>query len=82
MTLQVTTRWKEELIITDEQGRAFTFDCGWGVHPFVAYVPPLLEWKSCVPPWLENRRDEVVDAMKGIGHVVNEGAYPRLVPSP
>jgi len=79
MALTATCRWKEELIITDEEGRAFTFDCGWGVTPLVAYVPPPGEWKTCVPPWLHERRAEVVDAMRAANHVVKDGPYPRLL---
>jgi len=78
MALTATARWKEELVITDEQGRTFTFDCGWGVNPFVAYIPPLAEWQDCVPVWLHAQRAEVVEAMKSAGHVVKEGPYPPL----
>lgn len=81
MTLTASTRWKEELIITDENGRAFTFDCGWGVTPPVAYVPEAAGWAVSVPPWLRERRDEVIVAMKTAGHVVENGPYPRY-PSP
>ena len=68
MALTATTRWKEELIITDEEGRSFTFQCGWGVDPLVAYVPGGDQWERCVPVWLRDRRGEVVEAMKTVNH--------------
>ena len=78
MALTATTRWKEELIITDEQGRSFTFDCGWGVDPLVAYVPSAGQWQDCVPEWLWDRRVEVIEAMKKVNHRVEDGRYPPL----
>jgi hypothetical protein len=78
MALTATPRWKEELIINDERGRTFTFDCGWGLNPPVAYVPPLAEWRRCVPVWLRERRAEVVEAMKTIGHAVKDGPYSPI----
>ena len=76
MALIASPQWKEELIITDESGRAFTFDCGWGVTPPVAYVPAVVDWAKCVPTWLHERRDEAIAAMKLTGHVVKDGPYP------
>jgi hypothetical protein len=76
MTLVASARWKEQLIITDENGCAFTFDCGWGVTPPVAYVPGPAEWAPSVPPWLRDRRSEVIAAMELTGHVVKDGPYP------
>lgn len=82
MTLVATAKWKEELVITDESGRTFGFDCGWGVAPPVAYLPGLAEWARSVPPWLCDRRDEVVAAMRLSGHVVEDGPYPRWSGAP
>jgi hypothetical protein len=79
MALTATPKWKEELIITDEQGREFSFECGWGVTPSVAYIPASPDWTACVPPWLHERRDEVIAAMKSASHVVVDGPYPRFV---
>ncbi len=78
MALIVKTKWKEELYVFDEQGRSFMFDCGWGVDPLVAYVPPVEQWETCVPAWLHGRRDEVIAAMKAVSHRVLDGRYPDL----
>ncbi len=78
MPLSAKAQWKETLIVADGSGRDFAFDCGWGVDPPVAYIPPVVDWPYCVPAWLLNRRDEVVKAMIEAGHVVHEGPYPRL----
>jgi hypothetical protein len=76
MGLNGETRWKEELIVTDEEGRSFCFDCGWGVDPPVAYVPRAQDWNRCVPAWLRDRRDEVIRVMQAQRHVVHEDVYP------
>ncbi|HXU06298.1 MAG TPA: hypothetical protein VN903_35325 [Polyangia bacterium] len=78
MALIAKTKWKEELYIFDEQGRSFMFDCGWGVEPLVAYVPLAEQWTGCVPAWLHDRRDEVIEAMKAVNHRVLDGRYPEL----
>jgi hypothetical protein len=78
MALSATPEWKEQLIVKDEEGRTFTFDCGWGVTPSVAYVPSAADWRRCVPAWLADRRDEVIQAMERTGHVVHEDSYPKL----
>lgn len=78
MGQRATPRWKEEMIVADESGRSFTFDCGWGADPPVAYVPASEDWPACVPVWLNERRAEVVEAMKKTGHVVQDGPYSRL----
>jgi hypothetical protein len=70
------TRWKEEFIITDEAGRSFCFDCGWGADPLVAYLPATKDWNRCVPAWLRERRDEVIKVMRAEHHVVHDGRYP------
>ena len=80
MTLIAKTPWKEVLHIFDEQGRTFIFDCGWGVDPPVAYVPPTEQWRASVPAWLHDRRDEVIAAMKAANHQVINGGYPELRP--
>ena len=76
MGLTAESRWKEELVVSDEAGRAFCFDCGWGADPLVAYVPAAADWCRCVPSWLHHRRDEVIAVMMTLNHVVHEGAYP------
>jgi hypothetical protein len=78
MALIAKTEWKEELYISNEQGRSFRFDCGWGVDPPVAYIPPAEQWTSCVPAWLHARRDEVIQVMKAVNHRVLVGRYPEL----
>lgn len=78
MALHATPQWKEEMIITDEERRSFTFDCGWGADPPVAYVPAEEAWAQCVPEWLAERREEVIVAMRETGHVVKVAVYPVL----
>ena len=69
------TDWKEILTVTDEGGQSFVFYCGWGVEPPVAYVPAESDWRRGVPPWLYDRRDEVIALMTTMGHVVHDGPY-------
>lgn len=78
MALTARTQWKEELHITDEQGRTFVFYCGWGVEPPVAYVPDVAQWQQCIPEWLRSRRDEVIAAMRAEKHDVQAGLYPQM----
>jgi hypothetical protein len=78
MTLKSYTQWKELLIVEDEIGNNFCFMCGWGVEPPVAYIPPPDDWAKCVPEWLRERRDEVIDEMKKQKHLVEEWEYPTL----
>ena len=70
MTLNATPKWKEELIVTDEEGNEHSFDCGWGVSPPVPYIPSASAWPTAVPHWLRCRRDEVIEAMQRASHVV------------
>lgn len=81
MGLTGRTEWKEVLIVSDEDGRSFCFDCGWGVEPPVAYLPSDADWPDCVPPWLHGRRDEVIAVMRGLNHVTRDGPY-RPYPRP
>lgn len=76
--LIATPRWKEALILTDESGRTFTFDCGWGVTPPVVCVPSEAEWCACVPAWLHDRRNDAIVALQAAGHAVAVGVYPRI----
>jgi hypothetical protein len=76
MALTARAQWKEMLFITDEEGRTLQFECGWGVDPPVAYIPSAEQWPYWVPHWLEERRDEVIQAMAKEGHVVKEVDYP------
>ncbi|MBU3750891.1 MAG: hypothetical protein FGM52_10660 [Mycobacterium sp.] len=76
MSLTGHTEWKEILIVEDEAGHSFTFSCGWGVEPPVAYVPAVADWLRCVPPWLGDRRDEVIALMQQMGHIVADSPYP------
>jgi hypothetical protein len=78
MALTAQMRWKEETVITDEVGRTFIFDGGWGVSPPVAYVPLEADWVRCVPDWLSHRRVEVIEAIAATGQVVKEGRYAFL----
>jgi len=76
MALAGRTEWKEILIVTDEDDQSFVFSCGWGVEPPVAYITSAADWRRCVPPWLADRRDEVIAVMRHHKHVVDEGPYP------
>lgn len=78
MSLTAQPRWKEEIVVGDEAGQSFVVDCGWGVDPPVAYVPSMQDWKRCMPAWLWERRDELIEVLRGAGHVVHEGPYPAL----
>lgn len=78
MALVATARWKEEVVVEDEERRAFVFDCGWGVDPPIAYVPAVEDWSACVPAWLHDRREEVLQVLLRTSHVVHEGPYPKL----
>lgn len=72
MGLTGSAEWKEVLVVTDEDGRSFTVSCGWGVEPPVAYLPSAADWPRSAPPWLRDRRAEVIDLMQQMGHVVAE----------
>lgn len=67
--------WKEIITVTAEDGQSFTFYCGWGVEPPVAYVPAEADWRRTTPGWLHERRAEVITLMESMGHVVDEGFY-------
>lgn len=67
--------WKEIITVTDEDGQSFTFSCGWGVEPPHAYIPAEADWRRTMPPWLHERRPEVIALMESMGHVVDEGPY-------
>jgi hypothetical protein len=78
MALKAKAQWKEVTFVTDEEGRTFTFDGGWGVTPPVVAVPPEADWSRCVPEWLAGRRAEVIKVLEGTGQVVVTGRYPYL----
>jgi hypothetical protein len=78
MALTARAQWKEITIVTDEEGRTFTFDGGWGVTPPVVCVPLEDDWARCVPHWLADRRAEVIKVLEGTGQVVETGRYPYL----
>jgi hypothetical protein len=68
--------WKEIITVTDEDGQSFTFSCGWGVEPPVAYIPAEADWRRSMPPWLHERRGEVITLLESMRHVVDDGTYP------
>ena len=78
MALTAKAQWKEITIVSDEEGRTFTFDCAWGVKPHVVFVPLEADWSRCVPAWLADRRAECIAALASTGQVVDEGRYPYL----
>lgn len=77
-TWSVEARWKEELWY-HEGDDSFCFDCGWGVTPYVAYVPSEASWDRAVPPFLRGRRDEVLarirEANDRHGHVLEDDPH-------
>jgi hypothetical protein len=62
----VESRWKERLVYI-EGDQEFTFDCGWGVTPFVAYVPSAAIWDQVTPSWMRGRRDEIIERLAADG---------------
>lgn len=68
----VEQKWKEEVVYR-EGARTYTFDAGWGVAPPVLYVPTAELWAAVMPPWLRDRRAEVLDRLRQrSGHVIEE----------
>ena len=80
MPFTVQPRWKEEIVVTSDTGLQFILGCGWGVEPPVAYVPSEQDWNRCTPGWLWDYRAALIEAIRGTGHVVKEGAYSPLGP--
>lgn len=78
MALRAQAEWKETVLLLDEYGRSFTIECGWGVQPPIAYVPPQDAWQRCTPDWLWNRREEAIEALRRIDHFIEDGEYPAL----
>ena len=70
MALTGVAEWKEIVVISDEGGRTYVVNCGWGVEPPVAYIPAAAAWRAEVPDWLRDRRDEVIAVLVSLGHVV------------
>jgi hypothetical protein len=75
-------RWKEETIYWEES-QGFLLDGGWGVDPPVLYVPSAEIWAEVMPPWLRDRRDEVVDRLETFsGHRIVEDVHGYYRNSP
>lgn len=72
MALKSQEQWKEIIIITDELDNSYVVNCGWGVEPPVAYIPAASVWKEKTPPWLHDRRDEVVERLKLHKHLIED----------
>jgi hypothetical protein len=69
---RVEFRWKE-LVIYWENGRGCVFDGAWGVDPSITIVPDADTWNAVVPPWLQNRHDELLERLRSVtGHIVKE----------
>lgn len=59
---KIEGRWKEQLVYVEGE-REFVFDCGWGVTPPVVYVPSAGIWNQVTPPWMRDRRPEIVQRL-------------------
>jgi hypothetical protein len=70
MALTGVAEWKEIVVISDEEGRTYVVNCGWGAEPPVASIPAEASWRSKVPDWLHDRRDEVIAVLVSLQHVV------------
>lgn len=55
--------WKERLVYR-EDGKEFTFTCGWGTTPGVVYVPAANAWNYVTPEWMHGRRDEIIERIQ------------------
>jgi hypothetical protein len=53
-----------EKLIYWEGDDGFQFDCGWGVNPYVVYLPDGHLWDEVVPAWLVGRRAEVAERLR------------------
>ena len=72
MALTGVAEWKEIIVVSDEEGRTYVVNCGWGVEPPVAYIPAAAAWRAEVPVWLHDRRDEVIAVLESLHHVVDD----------
>ncbi|MFM8413178.1 MAG: hypothetical protein ACKOCX_00465 [Planctomycetota bacterium] len=75
MALTGVAEWKEIIVVSDEEGRTYVVNCGWGVEPPVAYIPAAAMWRAKVPAWLHDRRDEVITVLESLHHVVEEETF-------
>lgn len=75
MALTGMAEWKEIVVISDEEGRTYIVNCGWGVEPPVAYIPAAAIWRAKVPDWLRDRRDEVIAVLRSLHHDVDEETF-------
>lgn len=74
MDFTVKEEWKER-IVYQEDGASFTFGCGWGVKPYVVYVPSAGYWPRATPAWMHDRRDEILGRLRdyaGTRYVIEE----------
>lgn len=42
----------------------YRFDAVWDAPPGVVYVPTPESWNRCVPAWMQNRREEIVERLR------------------
>lgn len=74
MNFAISEEWKERIVYREE-GDSFTFDCAWGVEPFVVYVPSAEYWPQATPAWMHDRRDEILGRLRdyvGARYVIEE----------
>jgi hypothetical protein len=65
-------KWKE-LLVYEEGGNSYSFECGWGVSPGVVYVQAAEDWDAVLPEFLRGRRDEIVAVLRErCDHTVEE----------
>lgn len=76
MATKLYPKWKE-LLVYEEDGNEYAFECGWGVTPGVVYVAAAEDWEAEVPAFLKGRRDEMLTLLREkSGHTV-EVLKPR-----
>ncbi|NUP18476.1 MAG: hypothetical protein HOZ81_20795 [Streptomyces sp.] len=82
MSFSIREEWKERIVYREE-GASFTFDCAWGVEPFVLFVPSPEYWPRATPAWMHNRRDEILGRLRefvGARYVIEEDPGSRSAP--
>ena len=72
MALTGAAEWKEIIVVSDEEGRAYVVNCGWGVEPPSAYIPSAANWQRDVPAWLHDRRYEMIALLRAMQHIVHD----------
>ncbi len=69
---EIEFRWKEQVFYW-EVARGLYFDGGWGVTPYITYVPTAEKWAEIAPDWARERRDVILQRL------ADDGPHHRLV---